>query len=232
MSISLRPTSRSKILNTLDRTIFTSRGYQVDFNEEGKVKNGLFEIFFLQDKSLHISLYRSDIYNKKWYTVEMPGEHVTAPERFDCESLEDVLTRIRLWSDRIISDYKSSRPIYDAFEEFRSDVYDRITKIEGENRVFFTRDEASSLIHRLNDVYSKFNDLQESNKITKDQLNSITNELTELKDSIEYLPRGVWYRAATNKVLGYLGRFSNSTEGRELVSSAVKGLLTGGEEAP
>jgi hypothetical protein len=80
---------------------------------------------------------------------------------------------------------------------------------------------------QLDSLLEKFEQLERQSAITTEELESVKREIKNMREDLNYFSKGVWYRTAGNKILNLVSRFTNTKDGRSLVSEPVKGLLPG-----
>lgn len=88
-----------------------------------------------------------------------------------------------------------------------------------------SKEEIEHLKQSLDSLYVKFEELQQENAITKDELSKIKTALEELKIDTEKFPKKAWYRAAGNNIFKFTSKLMSSPVGQKIIEEGTRKLL-------
>ena len=217
--ISLRETTKRRIIATLEKSHFTASSYEISYSV---TEPEFLRITFIPNKVFYFAAieqfgnYRSE---------ESPGILRTDAEAFKHLSLEEALKAISPWTARILEEYRTLNPIIDEFEALKQSISEQIEQHAADDSSHFTREEAEVIRQKLDELATKLADLSDKTVEQEKQLREANAEIKTLKSDLELFPRSVWLRMAGSKVVGIVKKVATSKEGRELAVAAAKKLL-------
>ena len=161
------------------------------------------------------------------FVEESPGELVTSAEQNTYKSLELALRAVNAWTRRIREEYVHAADLrgeIDLFlEQFRAKVF---AEVEGEDQsTVFSDAEIVSLRESLDRLKGLVAEQGEQLKANDYQLREFEREIERIKDDLSGMPRGVWKKVASNKLLKSVKGFLGTPEGRALISEGLKKMI-------
>ena len=160
------------------------------------------------------------------YARYNPGEF-KKHEAVSLYNLSSVDRELENWCRNIYRELIEDRNSPDPFDDLHEELENQIKNtIQNENEIA-SDEELSRLNDKFETLISKFSELEESNKITTEELSKIQNELDLLKGSADKLPKGIWARIAKNKFVDLSVQFIKSKEGRDILITGIKRLVSG-----
>lgn len=222
----LRETTKKKIVETLEKTYFTSSSFSVQFREG---EDPFLLIAFISDKKFSFAISESSGYNASGYiTEEAPGHHIETGEKYKHENLSAALKAISPWAERIHEDYRAKNPLVDELESFRQSLADQIEQHVQDKEAHFTADEANALRAKLDELAARLQVLGDKSDATERKLAEARQEIDKIKADLSIFPKAVWYRVAGNKVLGIVKKVAGTAEVRQFALDAAKKLFLDG----
>jgi hypothetical protein len=217
----LRETVKKKVYTLLEASHFTSCSYSVEFIEESPI---FLRIAFLPNENF---IFQASSNYSDLETKEAPGLHKYTTETFKQASIDGCLDAIEPWTVRILEDYLAQKPVVDEFESLRNSIQERINLSTTDEAAHFSIDEVSDMRAELDELFTKLSGLTEKTAEQEKRLRDAEKEIKILKQELEFLPKGVWYRMASSKVIDILKKVAASKEGRDFALEAAKKLLLG-----
>ena len=210
-------------INDLDRTLFTRHGFTYTFNTpDGDIVN----IVFKENPNFKF-LIKDRNYSNDWVTEESPGVNFMDGESYRFTDFEKAKQRIRFWVQRIIEeitvDEKKAKTVLESWRSNLSTFSDNMSDPEKP----FSENESQQWVERLDDLITKFESLNENDRLQKKELDSLKKEVEALKQNLSKLPKSTWMRAAGNKIINVLESVTTKA-GEAIAEGAVKGLIGGG----
>jgi uncharacterized coiled-coil protein SlyX len=225
----LRNVGRKAVTDTLDASIFTRHNFSISF--DGLPGDTIFHTSFLLNPKFFFKLIRGKDASQRFVSEECPGRELAEPIMDAHSTLSNATTALKNWAERIAEEYRLSSPLYDEFEELRKTFIDELGKHVADPTAHFTKVEADKLREQLDSLASRFDSLQKENSMTVEELKQVKAQLNELKNDAGRIPKNAWYRAAGHRVFDWAAKYFNSKQGRELVMSTTKALLTNGDNS-
>jgi hypothetical protein len=229
----------SRIYAELDNNHFTRSDFDLKFPDQG---NTLVEIRLRINKAYSFlikedfpssapllnaaMLIAADSRRRNPITHEAPGDF-KAIEVLDHGTFDEAVRRIRLWCNNVMHDLRAQNPMLDGLEEMQKRLEDQIQEHLSDPDAHFTARERDALNTRLDEMLSKFADLQTRHEITADQLEAVKQDLSAIKQSAQALPKGAWASLAKNRLLWMCKKVGDSPHMKQLAVDVAKHLLTG-----
>ncbi len=239
----LKPSFVKDIYGKLKGSRFSIHDFEIDLPQQGKILiNIIFKYnidykFVVAEETSVSIIDVSDNYSqllgktkteRQTYTqitvTESPGEYKLI-EKNDASDLGDAINKIPRWCSSIHEDICAKIDTYDNFDNLR-DQLDKIIKDNGEKESEqFSSKEIAELKEKLENLYSKFEELKEQNIFTENELKQLKVQINQAINNSENYPRGLWKKVTNNKLLQTLGDFAKSKEGKDLIVDGIKRLL-------
>jgi len=223
----LRPSTIKRMYTILDETYFTKNNFDVDF-KSGKSDNIILKITFVPEPSYYYVIKDQVQYQGRFIVEQAPSPYFLQGDQQVRDNFDSCLNGITEWANRILEDYRQGSPIFDELDELRKSFEEKISAHIANGTAHFDEEEKKKLQQKMDELVSKFQELQQKNEITEKQLGDITTNLERLSKDLETFPKVAWYRTAGSRIFQIIKNFAKSKEGRELIASTVKGFLTGG----
>lgn len=218
----LRAKTLSELRERLDESYFTADSFLVKNVPNG---NPFLEIQFTPSPTFFFKAYEAE--NAQVLCEESPGELVASAEDRTYKSLELALRAVGPWTRRIREEYVHAanlRGEIDSFlDRFRSKVF---AESEGEDPTSsFSDSEIASLRDSLDRLKELLTEQAEQLKANSYQISEFEKEIERIKTDLEGMPRGVWKKVASNKLLKSVRGFLGTPEGRALIAEGLKKLI-------
>lgn len=236
----LKPSVMRRIFDAVTVSRYTAHDFSFEFPDSGrklaviKFKHGgdySFTIF--EDTVTNYTEYSDKISSligqtqkeRNSYTgvfvTECPGEYKST-EKHEVTTIDEAIGKISKWCENIHEDICVQTDNEDPFSSIRENLEKIISEnIENENE-FFNSAEIETLSKKLDELYQKFEELQEQNLVTENELSRLKSQLSTAKKNASSYPKGFWARTTNNKLLQTINSFAKSKEGRELILDGIK----------
>lgn len=158
------------------------------------------------------------------YVYCSPGEF-KVKDKISISNIGSSFERVNDWCSSIYSEITSNTS-NSSLDSFREEVEKAFPcdDIENEQDVASV-DEQVSLANKIDELYSKFEKMNEKANIAIDEMSSIKTKLETLKGSSKVMPKGIWHKVARSKIVDITAKFINTPEGKKLIISGVKKLF-------
>ena len=230
----LRPATITKIQTILENSYFTLHSFDFKIDDTGEP---LFAVIFRPNPEFKFSasklppgtsLYPSGQKSDNGFvTIENPGTDFLEAEIVERKDFNSCVRAIDSWIQRILQDYRAINPVYQELDALRKAFEENISSKNVSDKEYFSTAEAEALKRKLDDLTGKFEEFKTQKSITDKELNEIKTEIEKMKNDVGIIPKNIWYRAAGNKILKFIGSFVSSKEGRDLLIESTKALLKG-----
>jgi len=211
------------ITSTLEKSYFTSAGFDVTFYDEG---SDYVNITFLDDNSYYLSIACGPASDISFDLSYSPGT-VMARTTLYTSSFDECITSISNWCKTIRKEIIADNPLYPEFEELRNSIKKTIDEKFNNATETFAPDELELLKQEMDELAGKFQDLQKRNKITEEELAEIKQTINTLKRDAQYFKKKTWYRTAGNRISLLMAKIITSETGKELLKEGTLKLLEG-----
>jgi len=214
-----------EVRSKLNSSSFTADDFQISFPASG---NTLLQLTFIGAPTYSYVVTRQEKYNSDeiaYVVTACPGAHLKI-ERFSTSEIPRTIASIPTWCQNLRHDLRLSSPVYDELSELRESLLNQINEHVSDPEKHFTRDEAESLTRRFDEILEQFGELKKKNKITEDELAAVKADLKALKENAQSFPKGVFFRTAGNKILSMICSLAKSPEGKHLLLSTAKHLVS------
>lgn len=217
----LRAITKRKFFELLDQTYFTSSNYSLIFGGEFELAT----ISFLPKPEFQFKFGQS---GSQFISEESPGLTYLTPEKFSRKDITGVLHALREWTDRLYEEYKHSNPLLDEFQALREMLEAKFQEHENDLDLHFSADELVVLRTRLEQLDKRLETLTDRTDEMDQKLATAHEEIERLKADAANVPRGIWYRMASNKVVSIIKGVVTSKEGKAFALEAAKKFLLEG----
>lgn len=222
----LRAHARQDIIDVIENSYFGAANFIIQFGDGAP---NIVDISFIPDRRFHFHLKRApSTHSKNFLFSEAPGEKFLTPQAFYYDDVVSSALRINMWIERIREELISANPFSREVAELRENLEEKLAQIDQDFDGFFTKEEASALIARLDELATKLSEL----KLKSDQLELDVSQLEkaigDLKDATELVNKGTWYRMTSGRLLSGLKALASSKEAREFALEAAKKFLLEG----
>lgn len=223
----LRAKTKREFFELLDQTYFTSSNYNLAFADNnmfswGDVTYNLGIIKFLPDPEFQ---FKFGQYGQKFKTEESPGHSLLTPEKIFYDDLSEVMEALRNWTDRLYEEYKHGNPLLDEFEALKESLESKFQEHETDLNLHFSAEELISLRAKLEEFDKRLSTLTDQTAEMNQKLSAAHEEIEHLKANAANIPRGIWYRMASNKMVSIFKGVAKSKEGKEFALEAAKKFL-------
>ncbi|CAD6873989.1 hypothetical protein [Methylomonas fluvii] len=215
----LRTVTKQRFVEALEESYFTAANYKVIYPDEDEIE---IVITFIPKPEFQFSVTKL---GQKLKTLASPGEYFLTEDTQFRDEIGECIFAVTEWTQRIEDEYRNSNPVVDEFEEFRRIIADRLYEHVLDEHVHFTREEADILREKIDGLTNKLAGNIEKTEVLERRLSEATSELEKLKSDLTDMPKGAWYRKASNKILSFIKAVSTSREGREFALEAAKKFL-------
>ena len=158
---------------------------------------------------------------------ESPGELIATNETRYYSDLVKAIAAISPWIRRIREEYShaaSIRTEVDEFlEKFRAKVF--VTEEDEDPLAEFSQSEINDLKDSLDKLKAIITEQAEQISSTSSQVNEFQREIERIKEDLSGMPRGVWKKVASNKILKSIKNFAGTPEGRKLIADGLKEMI-------
>lgn len=229
----------SEIADALNGSCFTKDDFIVEYPDSG---NTLLRITFKYKTQYQLSLTEVTRQAKRTiktgYTFDRSTEEITdnikelvlkiSPAEFkvldeiDIGNLTYFSRNISQWCSYIKNDLQAARPKIDPVEEMRKNLKEEIESLVSDPTEYFTIEQLVKVDEKFDQLLAEFNGLKEQHNLTKNELDSLKKEISEIKSNARIYQKGIWANLTSNKLLKYLGELINSTEGRKTLFEIIK----------
>lgn len=221
----LRQASIKQIIERLDSSFFTQHAFETSFNN--RQADEIVRITFREHPDFKFIIKSDPVIDNNWTLTESPGPNFSTPEQSKIERFRDCFTKIDIWISRILEESTSGSSSGPAiFAELRNNLNKMSDELPNPDQPF-TQEEATVWIKKLDDLVAEFEHLKEAKKIQQNEINELKKAVQQLKANVENVPKGVWVKAAGNKILNTIEGLSNSQVGQILIEGSIKALLSG-----
>lgn len=216
--MSLRNSLRVQIWAAIEKSPFTVADFDVKFDEDDE----LLRIVFRYDKNYFLAI--TEDYKRQLYSQESPGEHRKL-ERYALSDHGEIPTRIGAWSKNVRDELRSTIPVYGDLDELKETLEAFIKGNVKDPDSTFTPSEADILRQKLDELSARFEEMQQRNQLTEQELNKLNQEIASIKVNLSSYPKGTWYKTAANKLWTTANKIVTSKESRQLLADAAKKML-------
>jgi cell division protein FtsB len=220
----LRQKTKNEIIAILDDSYFGLSNFDLTFSDG---KNIWLTILFIPNYQFVYEVTSRSSSEFPFVSSAAPGIKFLAAERDIHSKLEEAISGIPAWLERIKEEVLDSNPIIRELDRVRNELNERINKLEDQND-FFSIDEVSYLIDRLDELQTKFDALSGENEELRAAVAVIEQNLMDLKDASEKVNKATWYRMAGSKLLKGAKSVMGSKEARQFALEAAKKMLLEG----
>lgn len=224
----LRAKTKKEVFNALDSTRFSSANFDISFGD-GHAED-LVEILFIPNNQFQFTINAVGADGERFTTHESPGIKFLSTQNFIRSSLDDCLSAITRWADRVMEEYTHQNPIYGDFVEFKEAIDKKLAEHIQDESMHFTRVEADELAEKLDLLAQRVNELEAKlgSSVNPNASEILVKDIETLKADANVLPKGAWYRKAGAKVLGFIKAVATSDEAKQLALEAARQALLPG----
>lgn len=229
MSQVILPQTQKWMVERLDRTVFTSAGFEVTFHEDG---NTLFKAVFRQQPEFAFLIHPSA---NAWKTKESPSNHLNVAQQYDCRDFQLCLGRFESWANRLQAtvlanlDQEEPIPLLDSFmqwvESIPRDKEDPFTHEQAESLFERVRSVAEQYRQALHKADAKLQKLSDELKTNYDKrFKEFEERIAELERQGSQLPKKTILRALWSRLSG-LGKFTATTASKAGIEQETREAL-------
>lgn len=215
---------KNSIIATIERYLenshFGSANFNIETFDRGQT---LITITFLPFAEYTFSIkHKPDIYT----FIECPGEvEYIQKKTYNPSDFNSFYDRIKDWCGNIYTEIKYKSFKFDNLNKIKEQLEQNINKKYKNLDQPFDKNEIPEWEIKLNDLYSKFEELQKSHAITKKELEKIKHEFKNIKNDITLFPKGIWLKTTGYKIIGIISKVAQSKIGQKLLEYATDTLL-------
>lgn len=210
-----------RVVSALEESYFTFTGFAVDFPDDGAK---YLVITFLDDDSFFFSVEPSTRYTDGYAVQYAPGS-VTRVSHYTTQAFDSCLESIDKWCDNIREELIAGHPLFSEFQQLRESVKQTIDERFKDATESFGPEELEKLRVDLDELAARFQDLQDKNAITEQDLEAIKDTVEELKADAQYFPKKTWYRTAGSKFVNLVSSILSSKPAQKLLQESTRKLL-------
>jgi len=217
----IRESVVNQIYEALDKGSLGRANFDFTFPKTGRT---LVKIRMIQYPEYRFEIGESSSSPLRLYANEYPGD-VLKEETHAGLDLDTMLDRLEDWDYRLLEELSVRQQDHSDFEGLLKRLEKEIDENVENPESQFSGIEIQELREKLNNLSTRFEELQKRNEITEAELAELKKQLELSSGNLPDLPKGVWYRASMNRIVTTMRKIVMSKEGREILSSAVKKLI-------
>jgi len=218
----LRAKTLAELRSTLDDSYFTADSFEVVNHPNGAP---FLEISFAPSPNFFFNIYEAS--DGAIVVDESPGQLVASKEERHYKNLATALMAVRPWIRRIREEYEHAAALRsevdDFLDQFRAKVFS--TNEDEDPTAAFTDTEITALKQSLDQLKAVVTAQAEQIKATSREVEQFEAEIEKIKQDLQGMPRGVWKKVASNKLLKSVENFMGTPEGRALIADGLKKLI-------
>lgn len=215
----LRNSLVSKIWTAIEKSPFTAADFDVVFGDKDE---SLLLITFRHEPGFRFAV--SQNYTGAVAILASPGDHKTH-EVIAVDGFSEIPEKVTAWARNVRDELRATIPIYSELDELR-EILDRHVADHIDNPgAPFSESEIVELRGKLDELMARFQEMQEKNEMTEQELNRLNQEITSIKTNLTTYPKGVWYKTAANKIWASVSKVATSQESRQVIAQAARKLL-------
>lgn len=215
----LRPTSVQRLKDQLEDTRFGLVGFEVKFPD---TYNVLANVTFTGAKGFTLKVGESS--QNKVYVNCAPGEF-KAEDTYVFDTFDEALDCIKPWSRRIYEDLRVKGEDLNELAAFRQRLDAYLKESVQDEQGIFTDAEVDDISTKLSALEQRLAEMEEKHLLTEKELNQLKQVLSDARNDLPELPKGVWYRTAGGKIWEVMKKAAGTSEARQVLADAAKKLL-------
>ncbi len=232
----LKQSFMQSINRALDNEYFSLADFNVKFPESG---NELAVILFAHNEKYYFFIREGSEGNQVFaltaaltdrkvvpITTECPGDYKTV-EVHQHKSFDNCIYRISRWCENIRDDLRANTPAFKEIDDIKKQFEEHLKDHIQNPEELFSAVEAEALSARFDELYKRFEELEDRHEITEAQLRDIQKEFEIIKGGTSQYPQGLWASLTSSRLVSLLKRMAMSPEGRKLMYEGAKKLLLG-----
>lgn len=238
----LKPSFIAELKSSFEGSTFTGADFEFDFPDRG---NPLVKVKFLHkpeylllcseiEKQERVTVSRKFTLEtldetRRYSIIQVtitPGEY-KARDEIEISKLGELTEIVPKWCDYIRADLYALAPKIDPLKELREKFNTDIESGIDDPEAFFSESEVNAIGKKFDEMLSQLNQLKDEFSLTKQQLDEVRKEVEHFKSSAKKLPKGIWAKVTSNKLVQTFGKFINTPEGRKFLFDQAKRLLGG-----
>lgn len=218
--MTLRNSLVSKIWAAIEKSPFTAADFNVYFDDDRN--QALLLIEFRYDSNFYFKVYEN--HDGEEILNVSPGKY-KREEVSHLSSLSKIPEEINSWTRNIRDELRATIPVYTELDLIREKIERHVAEHIENPETPFSKEEADKLKEKLDEVMTRFQELQQRSNITEQELKRLNREIDSIKSNLNAYPRGVWYKTAANKIWATISKITTSQESRQIMAQAAKKLL-------
>ena len=221
----IRSATRQEIEALLDESYFGGANFTITVGSDEK---SILVITFVPNVEFALIVERTGTTGYPFYLDLSPGPNVLKNDRSMKRTMEDCISEIPKWINRIKEEIISGNPLAREVQRFREEVEEQLSALGQAAEGFFSKEEAAALndkLDRLNQQFVQLSGEHEELKITAAKL---AETVRHLQTALSEVNKGTWFRMAAGKLTSFTKSVFTSKEAREFALEAAKKLLLEG----
>lgn len=215
----LRKTVHGELREILDKTVFTSDDFDVDFCED---EEAIINIKLKYGENLFFTI-KDGAFGMSYMCIRSPGE-LYETSTFQAKTLHDCFGFIPDWAIEARNELKAQSPTFRDIDELKKTIETHFNT-EGNSAEEFTVEEINSLKRKFDLLLERVAVLEKENQITKKQFEEFKSGIDQVSEDLEYYPKSTWVKTASNKVYNTMTSIGKSKEGRAILADGAKKLM-------
>ncbi|MCR9105426.1 MAG: hypothetical protein NXI15_09060 [Gammaproteobacteria bacterium] len=226
-------------------THFSANDFTFTFPPKGKI---LCRLNFKYDESFEFTITEEEVYDLitqrnaltavmggsterkdksiAVYVIHSPGQYKKT-DKIEIADIGDAAEHLRNWCHYLYSELSHDEQADSSFDDLRREIEDKFEETIDDPDGKFDADEIAKIESKFDALLSKFETLEEESKITKEELTRIKKDMDGFKSSAKVMRKGLWARITNNKLVDIAVSIAKSKEGRDLIISQIKKLISG-----
>jgi hypothetical protein len=206
--------TQKRLREVLDETAFAANNFRIEFGEDTFGRDFLARIEFIGNIDYFYLI------DQNFLVRFRPGETYSEGELRN-SSLEVAFNSTRIWIGYIISNLRAGSPM-NLWEETWAAFQKHLEEQELDEKAYFTPEERTDILDRLSKLEADLRTIFTDNNATEDEVVQLEATFDELETAVDYSPKMTWYRSCIGKVSTFGRKFVNSPIGIALLAKAVE----------
>lgn len=220
----VRTQAIERVLTSIEqRTQLSRRSFTVDLEPADAV----LEVTFVDRPEYKYRLV--EVNQGTWSAEECPGEYLVGTETTPIRDIATGVNRIPVWAQRVYQDILE--PIARGDAEMFSQIDAFLDELHDPQSVPNTS-EAQEMRERIDDLLEKVAELSKRVDGSDTEVQKLRQQLDKLKDVVDRMPKGAWWRTATARVSAFMLKLAETPAAKQLAEAAIATMFPPGGGPP
>lgn len=220
----LRSGAIQNFLRQLDQGMLSQHSFECSFNNaDGRI----ISVSFRDAPTFSFSVLHPESNTNsasQWQTIESPGQFFVSDERYEFRDFASAQSRVGPWVARLLEELATSQQHSTKWlATLRSNLETTADSL-AEPDTPFTESEIEDWSAKLDELVSRLERLESENQIQRGTVSRLKDQLEELVERGQDMPRRTWLKTAGHKILDVFEHGARSGV-EALAKGAVKALL-------